>query len=132
MCMTDDNNEAIIGLVMAGSSDDAEAPADPTMIRYRTSIYPRDVGVELLIRDLEIFKSMIKNLEPRLIPHLQVLYKSVDYALAGKSSEDGFMIDLINTQKKIDHVTYRPDEHPEDSKNSFGGDSRDAKNKHYK
>ena len=96
-----EGNESIIGLLMAGSSSDAETPADPTMVRYRTSIYPRDVGVELLVRDLEIYKSMIENLESRLSNELRILYKSVDYALASKSSEDGFMIDLINTQKKI-------------------------------
>lgn len=96
-----ENNEHLIGLILAGSRDNAETTADPSMVRYRTSIYPENVGVELLIRDLEIFKEVIKNLDYRLVPHLKALTKSVDYALAGKSSEGGMMIDIINTQKQI-------------------------------
>lgn len=104
-----DSNEHTIGLLLAGCTDTPEGRADPTLVRYLTSIYPSNVGIELLVRDLEVFKNIIDNMDYRLVPFLKGLTKSVDYALASKSSEEGKMIDLINTQKKIDKVSLIPE-----------------------
>jgi len=89
----------IISIIEAGSGYDPEKPFDPTLLRYRTSIFPVEVGVELLVRDLEQFRSLAKSSEPRLRPYLLEIAYSMDCALASKSSEGGKMLDKIITTK---------------------------------
>ena len=93
------NNSGIISIIEAGSGYDPEKPLDPTLLRYRTSIFPSEVGVELLVRDLEQFRSLAKSAEPRLRQFLLDIAYSFDCALGAKSSEGGKMLDLLNTTK---------------------------------
>ena len=92
-------NSGIISIIEAGSGYDPEKPLDPTLLRYRTSIFPGEVGVELLVRDLEQFRSLAKSAEPRLRPFLLEIAYSMDCALGAKSSENGKLLDLLNTTK---------------------------------
>ena len=92
-------NSGIISIIEAGSGYDPEKPLDPTLLRYRTSIFPSEVGVELLVRDLEQFRSLAKSAEPRLRPFLLEIAYSMDCALGAKSSEGGKLLDLLNTTK---------------------------------
>ena len=92
-------NSGIISIIEAGSGYDPEKPLDPTLLRYRTSIFPGEVGVELLVRDLEQFRSLAKSAEPRLRSFLLEIAYSMDCALGAKSSEGGKLLDLLNTTK---------------------------------
>lgn len=97
-------NTGLISIIEAGSGFDPEKPLDPNLLRYRTSIFPEEVGVELLVRDLEQFRSMAKTAEPRLRPFLLDIAYSMDCALGAKSSEGGKMLDMINTSKSIQSI----------------------------
>lgn len=92
-------NNGLISTIEAGSGYDPEQPLDPILHRYRTSIYPEQVGVELLVRDIENFRSFAKAAEPRLRPYLLQICYAMDCALASKGSEGGKMLDMINTTK---------------------------------
>ena len=63
--------------------------ADARMIRYGTGYYPSDVGVEMVILDIENFRTSAKLAEPRLSVELEDLVNNVDLALASKGSENG-------------------------------------------
>ena len=93
------HNAGLIALIEAGSGYDPEKPFDPGLMRYRTSIYPNEAGVDLLIRDIEEFRSLANHAEPRLRPYLLDIVYAMDCALAGKSSEGGKMLELITTMK---------------------------------
>lgn len=92
-------DSGIISIIEAGSGFDPERPLDPTLLRYRTSIFPPEVGVELLVRDLEQFRALANSAEPRLKPYLLQIAYSMDCALASKSSEGGKLLDKIITTK---------------------------------
>lgn len=93
------DSTGLIGIIEAGSGYDPEKPLDPTLLRYRTSIFPAEVGVELLVRDLEQFRALAKSAEPRLRPFLLEIAYSFDCALGAKSSENGKMLDMITISK---------------------------------
>ena len=71
------------------SRHSANAPADPRMIRYGSSIYPEDVGADLVIMDIEDFRQAAELAEPRLRAELLRLVQTIDYGMAAKSSEGG-------------------------------------------
>jgi hypothetical protein len=126
------NNSGLISLIEAGSGYDPEKPLDPGLLRYRTSIYPEQVGVELLIRDLEQFRSLAKFAEPRLRPFLLEIAYSMDCALASKSSEGGKMLDMINTAKSMqsfwNHNDQKKKGDPLDRLNDAFGDMTNPNN----
>jgi len=69
--------------------------ADSRMIRYETSIYPADCGVELLVLDIENFRLAAKLAEPRLAVYLEEMAINFDLALATKASEGGKMVNVL-------------------------------------
>lgn len=77
-------------LVEAGSARRRGESADPKLIRYRTSFYPSDVGVESVIADIEELRALIQAQEPRLAGILEdAVIFPLDCGLASKASEDG-------------------------------------------
>lgn len=94
-------NQSFISLIEAGSGYDPEKPFDSGLLRYRTSIFPEEVGVELLVRDIEQLRSFAKSAEPRLRPFLLEIVYSLDCALQSKSSEGGKLLEMINTTKQM-------------------------------
>jgi hypothetical protein len=99
-------------LIEAGSARKKGESADPKHIRYRTSYYPSDVGVELVIDDKEELEAEIQLLDPRLAePLLQVLVYPMDYGLAAKSSEGGRGIHDLqkdNSQPRVNMPAPQP------------------------
>lgn len=90
-------------LLEAGASTKKGDTADPRLIRYTTSNYPSDVGVELVITDLEEFRLLAELQEPRLAVYLERLAVTLDCGLASKGSEGGKMINQLqkeNTQPR--------------------------------
>lgn len=94
-------NPGLISLLEAGSGFDPEKPADPALLRYRTSIYPEEAGVDLLVRDIEQFRALADSAETRIRPFLLKIAYSLDCALASKSSEGGKMLNLLNTSRSV-------------------------------
>ena len=126
-------NSGIISIIEAGSGYDPEKPLDPTLLRCRTSIFPSDVGIELLVRDLEQFCSLAKSAEPRLRPFLLDIAYSMDCALGAKSSEGGKLLDLLNTTKTLQSVYSnfgkdKKSKDPLDKLNSAFGDMTSPEN----
>lgn len=76
-------------LLESGSATAKGEEADPRLIRYNTSYYPDNVGVELVVLDLEDFRLLASMQEPRLSILLSQMAINLDCALASKSSENG-------------------------------------------
>lgn len=93
---------------------------DPRMIRYGIGYYPSDVGVEMVILDIEDFRTSAKLAEPRLSVELEELVNNVDLGLASKASENGrqmmemqrerdmarLNMRIENNQDSIDNLNY--------------------------
>ncbi len=88
-------------LLETGASTNKGKSADPRMIRYETSIYPENAGVELLVSDLEDFRLMATLQEPRLAVYLEALAISIDLGLATKASESGKMLNRLQQDQQI-------------------------------
>lgn len=76
--------------------------ADPRMIRYGTGYYPSNVGVEMVILDIEDFRLSARLAEPRLAVELEELVINLDCALASKGSEDGRR--MLEIQRQRDNL----------------------------
>ena len=76
--------------------------ADARMIRYSTGYYPSDVGVEMVILDIEDFRLSAKLAEPRLAVELEELVINLDCSLASKGSEDGRR--MLELQRQHDNL----------------------------
>lgn len=77
-------------LIESGSARNKGESADPKLIRYRTSYYPSDVGVESVIADIEELRALIQEQEPRLAGLMeQAVIFPLDCGLASKASENG-------------------------------------------
>lgn len=87
-------------LIETGSFTGDGRASDSKLIRYITSIYPQDAGVEMVVTDLEDFRSMSKLQEPRLAVLLEGLAFSVDCGLATKCSENGKMIGRLQMEQQ--------------------------------
>lgn len=87
--------------------------ADPRMIRYGASFYPENVGVELVVLDLEDFRQACKLEEPRLAIELEELCINLDCALQTKSSESGRRIFDNALNNSPDRNMYRIEGHPD-------------------
>ena len=81
--------EYLAHIYEAGSVTKTGANADPRMLRYGASFYPENVGIELVVLDLEDFRQSCKLAEPRLAIELDELCINLDLALQTKSSESG-------------------------------------------
>lgn len=76
--------------------------ADNRMVRYSTGYYPSDVGVEMVVLDMEDFRLSAKLAEPRLSVELEELANNLDLALATKGSENGRR--MMEIQRERDHL----------------------------
>lgn len=76
-------------LLEAGSVTAKDEESNPRLIRYNTSYYPIDVGIEGVVLDLEDFRLLAVMEEPRLSVFLSEMAINFDCALASKSSENG-------------------------------------------
>lgn len=82
--------------------------ADARMIRYSTGYYPSDVGVEMVILDVEDFRLSAKLAEPRLSVELEELVINIDCSLASKGSEDGRrMLELQRSKDNLARMNMR-------------------------
>lgn len=88
-------------LLEAGAVTHDGKNADPRMIRYETSIYPVDAGVELLVWDIENFRLAARLAEPRLAVWLEELAINMDLALSTKASEGGKMIGRLQMEQQV-------------------------------
>lgn len=88
-------------LLETGASTGEGKSADSRLIRYLTSIYPENAGVELLVNDLEDFRTMAKLAEPRLAVYLEHLAINIDCGLATKASESGKMIGRLQNEMQV-------------------------------
>lgn len=77
-------------IIELGSAREKGESADPKLVRYRTSYYPADVGVESVVADIEELRAIILEQEPRLAQMLEktAIYP-LDCGLASKASEGG-------------------------------------------
>lgn len=85
-------------LLEAGSVLKTGQGADARMIRYLCSIYPENVGVELLIQDIEALRLLAKMQEPRLAVYLEEYVNTFDLGLASKGSESAKMIRTLQRE----------------------------------
>lgn len=116
-------------LIESGSAKNKGESADPKLIRYRTSYYPSDVGVESVIADIEELRALIQEQEPRLAGVLeQAVIFPLDCGLASKASEGGKGISDLqkdNTQQRavmptpqpLDELNYTESKHYDGNKN---------------
>lgn len=89
-------------LLQKGSITKKGEGPDARMIRYETADYPKDVGIELVVTDLEDARLIAEMSEPRLAPWLVEFVINRDLGLATKSSEGAAM--LRHLQDDRDHV----------------------------
>ena len=89
-------------ILEAGSVTRRGESADSRMIRYSTGYYPSDVGVEMVILDIEDFRLSSKLAEPRLAVELEELVINLDCSLASKGSEDGRR--MLEIQRQHDNL----------------------------
>jgi len=88
----------------AGSAIKKGETADPRLIRYNTAYYPADVGVGLVVRDIEDFRHLAELQEPRLSIELEKTAVSLDCALATTSSENGRRMNEFKNQQTMDRM----------------------------
>lgn len=120
-----DMTSPILPLLELSSVNEETGDTNPRFLRYRTSIYPAECGVELVVDDLEIFRLFADNAEGRLRPLLLKLAEAKDCALLSKSSENGQMITNIQTNRNLNMLhTNIPKGNKEslDDLNDFFGD----------
>ena len=89
----------LASLLEVGAVTRKNETADPRMIRYITSIYPSNAGVELVILDVEDFRLLARLAEPRLAVYLEEMAINLDCALASKASEGGLMINNLQNER---------------------------------
>ena len=94
-------------ILEAGSATKKGDSADPRLIRYNTGYYPVDVGVELVIRDIEDFRHIAEMQEPRLAVELEKMAVSLDCALASKSSENGRRMTEFRNEANMERIHAR-------------------------
>lgn len=68
-------------------------------MRYRTSIFPAEAGIDLVITDLEDFRFFAEMEEPRLAVLLTGLCHSIDFGISSRDSENGRMIGVLLSDK---------------------------------
>lgn len=93
-------------LIETGSVVRKGESADSRMIRYGTGYYPSDVGVEMVILDIEDFRLSAKLAEPRLAVELEELAINLDCSLASKGSENGRR--MLEIQRERDQLSRMP------------------------
>lgn len=120
-------------LLETGASTNNGKSADPRMIRYETSIYPENAGVELLVSDLEDFRLMASLQEPRLAVYLEALAVSIDLGLATKASESGKMLNRLqmDNQAQVPKATNRNTDDDKVSEMNNTESKQDIGNKKY-
>lgn len=117
-------------ILEAGSATKKGDSADPRLLRYNTAYYPEDVGVELVIRDVEDFRHLAEMQEPRLAVELEKMAVSLDCALASKSSENGRRMTEFRNEANMERINARLQTEDIDSMN-YTKDKRYDKNKKY-
>ena len=107
--------------------------ADHRMVRYSTGYYPSDVGVEMVVWDIEDFRTSAELAEPRLSVELQKLANNIDLSLATKGSENGRrMMEIQRERDALNRPALRSDrENSIDEMNYVNNKSYD-RNKNYK
>ena len=117
----------------AGSATKKGDSADPRLLRYNTAYYPMDVGVELVIRDLEDFRHLAELQEPRLAVELEKMAISLDCALASKSSENGRRMNEFRNEANMERINarLRTDDLAQMDEMNYTKDKRYDKNKNY-
>ena len=98
-------NEFHAHMIETGSVVKKGESADARMIRYGTGYYPSDVGVEMVILDIEDFRLSGKLAEPRLSVELEELAVNLDCSLASKGSENGRR--MLEMQREKDYNANR-------------------------
>lgn len=88
-------------LIEAGAVTKKNETSDARMIRYSTSNYPDNVGVEMVVTDLEDFRLISSLVEPRLALYLQELAINLDCGLATKNSEGSKMLGRLQGERQI-------------------------------
>ena len=121
----------------AGSVTRRGQSADERMLRYGGSYYPENVGVEMVVLDLEDFRQDAKLAEPRLAVELEELVINLDCALQTKSSENGRRIFDMAKQTMIDQQLnrgiLRTEGNPEPVDNlNYTKDKKYDQNKNYR
>ena len=95
-------------MISSGSVLKKGEAADPRMIRYSTGYYPSDVGVELVINDIEDFRVSAEMAEPRLKVLLVELVNNLDLGLASKGSENGRrMLEIQKENETLQRIPLR-------------------------
>lgn len=88
--------------------------ADSRMMRYGATYYPENVGIEMVVLDLEDFRQSAKLAEPRLSVELQELVFNLDCALQTKASESGRRIyDMAKDSQQNTRGVYAMQGNPE-------------------
>lgn len=120
-------------LLEHGASTTKGDQADPRLIRYQTSIYPEDAGIELLVNDIEDFRLLARLVEPRLAVLLTEYAIGMDCGLASKASEGGKMINNLQRERNpvvLPKTTQNP-EQEFDNMNYSVSKQQDFHNKNY-
>lgn len=90
--------------ILESGSDTTTGNSKGRMIRYNSSYYPMDVGVEMTVTDLEQFRHMAEMQEPRLAVELIKLCITWDCGLASKSSENGRRMTEFRNSETMDRI----------------------------
>ena len=82
--------------VITLSSGDGQGVTDPKSLGYKTNIFPEIMAV-LLVKDVENYHHIARNMDRRLRRRLESRGKSFDYSLNAFSSIRGQMLDKLTT-----------------------------------
>lgn len=118
-------------LVEAGAQTRKNEGADSRVIRYTVSNYPENVGVELVVLDLEDFRLLGSMAEPRLAVYLQEMAINIDCSLATKNSEGSKMIGKLQNEKQISISKSNTESNEMDKMNYSPAKGQDVGNQKY-
>lgn len=81
------------------SAEDFDSPHDPRYLRSMGLIVPKNSGVQLVWKDINLTQFLAKNVHWKFVPYALAMAKADEYGMVSITSENGGGIKAFNTER---------------------------------
>jgi len=81
------------------SADDYDSPHDPKFLRSMGLIVPKNSGVQIVWKDINLTQFLAKNIHWKFVPYAVAMAKADEYGMVSITSENGAGVKAFNTER---------------------------------
>ena len=81
------------------SADDYDSPHDPKFLRSMGLIVPKNSGVQMVWKDINLTQFLAKNIHWKFVPYAVAMAKADEYGIVSITSENGAGVKAFNTNE---------------------------------